>query len=435
VAEPLAIPETSFRASRLPGEASPTTAHRLARRIALISALTAAGTAAAQTSASYTPTDGYERVSGVDVLHYDIRVVLPDSGASIDGRTGILFEVLRDGLRELPLDFGALVVDSASVNEAAAPFRHDGMRLSVSLPALARGARAEAVVWYHGTPQDGLFLQRNKHGAPAVFADNWPDRARHWFPGIDHPSDKATVDFVVDAPAGLEVVANGAPRGVEDLGGGRRRTSWSESEDLPTYNMVIGAADFAIQRVPPVNAVEISNWLFPQDSAAGAVAFSRSPEIVALFDSLFGPYPFEKLANVQSSTRFGGMENSSAIFFDEKAIGSKVAPATGSATAAPSRPAASSPSETAPDTSIGGASLSGEETAGEDGTLTDLAAHETAHQWFGDAVTEADWHHLWLSEGFATYLEAVFFELRGGPRGRGPGELKRRMRESAEKIF
>ena len=36
-----------------------------------------------------------------------------------------------------------------------------------------------------------------------------------------------------------------------------------------------------------------------------------------------------------------------------------------------------------------------------------LVAHETAHQWFGDAVTESDWHHLWLSEGFATYLSAL----------------------------
>jgi aminopeptidase N len=58
-------------------------------------------------------------------------------------------------------------------------------------------------------------------------------------------------------------------------------------------------------------------------------------------------------------------------------------------------------------------------------------AHETVHQWFGDAVTGADWHHLWLSEGFADYFAAVFFELHGGPEGRGPGELRRRMAEAA----
>ncbi len=381
--------------------------------------------AAAQTSASYTPTDGYVRVAGVDVLHYEIRVALPDEGTSIEGRTGILFEVRDEGLRELPLDFGALTVDSVEVNGAPTRFRHESPRLSVALPPLEREARGEVVVWYHGSPRDGLFLQRNRHGAPTVFADNWPDRARQWFPGIDHPSDKATVDFVVEAPSRMEVVANGRLLAVEDLGGDRRRTRWSESEELPTYNMVIGAADFAIQRGHLVNGVEISDWVFPEDSTAGARAFARSPEIVAFFDSLFGPFPFEKLANVQSLTRFGGMENSSAIFFDEKAVGTSVAPVTGSAIAAPS---GGGDTTAAP-------SGGGDATAAPEADLTDLVAHETAHQWFGDAVTEADWHHLWLSEGFATYLAAVFFEFHGGPGGRGPAELTRRMREAAGTVF
>ena len=72
----------------------------------------------------------------------------------------------------------------------------------------------------------------------------------------------------------------------------------------------------------------------------------------------------EKLALVESTTRFGGMENSSAIFFSEKIFAGR-------------------------------------------GKLEPLVAHEIAHQWFGDSVTEADWHHLWLSESFATYFSAA----------------------------
>jgi aminopeptidase N len=73
---------------------------------------------------------------------------------------------------------------------------------------------------------------------------------------------------------------------------------------------------------------------------------------------------------VQASTRFGGMENSSAIFYAERSFTQR--------------------------------SL-------DESTV----AHEIAHQWFGDAVTERDWHHLWLSEGFASYLEPMFFEQAG----------------------
>jgi aminopeptidase N len=372
----------------------------------------------AQSALDFTPSDGYARLSAVDVLHYDIRVAVPDEGAFIQGRTGILFEVRDPALRELPLDFGALTVDSVTVDGAPALFRHQDTRLAVALPELARGARAETVIWYHGEPRDGLILRANRHGHRAVFADNWPDRARHWFPGIDHPSDKASVDIRVDAPSAMEVVANGYPRERTELGGGRARTRWSTTEELPTYCMVFGAADFAVQRTDTVEGAEISNWVFPEDSAAAAEAFARAPEIVAFFDSLIGPFPFEKLAYVQSSTQFGGMENSSAIFYDEKSLAGLGGGATGSALATS---ASGAPRDTA--------------AAVQDTTLTRLIAHETAHQWFGDAVTEGDWHHLWLSEGFATYLEVVFIEFHGIQQGAGPAQRARDMRAYAQKVF
>ena len=115
-----------------------------------------------------------------------------------------------------------------------------------------------------------------------------------------------------------------------------------------------------------MKCVPLTVWTFPQDSAyAVSGPFRRAGQIVEYFTSLIGPFPFPSLAHVESSTRFGGMENSTAIFYDEKRYREK--------------------------------------NLGEP-----VVAHETAHQWFGDAVTEADWHHLWLSEGFATYLAALW---------------------------
>jgi len=93
--------------------------------------------------------------------------------------------------------------------------------------------------------------------------------------------------------------------------------------------------------------------------------FARAADIVEYFGRLVGPFPYEKLSHLQSSTRFGGMENASAIFYDDKIFRRK-------------------------------------------GADAGLIAHETAHQWFGDAVTEREWGHLWLSEGFATYFSALY---------------------------
>ena len=63
---------------------------------------------------------------------------------------------------------------------------------------------------YSGKPDDGLIIGKNVHGNHSVFADNWPNRARFWFPSKDHPSDKATVSFTIHAPSKWKVIANGA---------------------------------------------------------------------------------------------------------------------------------------------------------------------------------------------------------------------------------
>jgi aminopeptidase N len=351
--------------------------------------------------------DGYERRREVDVLHYEISLDLPDSGRSIRGRTEILFEAVV-ALDSLALDFGGLEVDSVRVDGRTAAFRHEGERLVIETPPTKAGARREAAVWYHGSPSDGLILGPNRHGGFGVFADNWPDRARYWFPGVDHPSDKATVRFEVIAPSWMEVVANGYFVDRVDLGDDQARTRWSETAAIPTYCMVVGAADFAITRAGEGAGIEITHWTYPADSTAGELAFARSVEIVTFYDSLFGPFPYEKLAHVQSATRYGGMENASAIFYGEEAIGEAVLDRDAAGRAA--------------------------DVPGVD-DLTALVAHETVHQWFGDAVTEGDWRHLWLSEGFATYFAAVFFELHGGDAGRGSDELARRMLEMRDEVL
>lgn len=341
--------------------------------------------------------DGYPRAAGIDILHYDLALDLPAAGADITARAGILYEAVVPGVDSLALDFGPLTIDSVRVGGRPAPYRHAEGRLVIDVPVVAAGVRRQATVWYHGAPTDGLISGENRHGDRVTFADNWAIRARQWFPAADHPADKATVAFEVTAPTGMEVVANGYRDRIVDLGDGRTRTVWRETAEVPTYGMVIGAADFAITVAGEVDGIEVTHWTYPADSAAGAAAFARSTEILAFYDSLFGPYPYEKLAHVQSTTRYGGMENASAIFYSESAIGEAL-------------------------------------TQRGDG-LTSLVAHETVHQWFGDAVTAKDWHHLWLSEGFATYFAAVFFEFHGGLDGAGSAELARRMESMAESVF
>lgn len=314
--------------------------------------------------------DDYPRNAALNALHYRLHLTLSENSQEIQATTEIQFEFTRDGVREIALDLVGLTVDQVSEESRAAKFTHANGRLTIALSGSYKsGDRCLIAIKYHGRPADGLIMRKNKFGDYAVFADNWPNRARRWFPSIDHPYDKAAVEFFVTAPARYDVIANGRLIETRSLQNGLKLTHWSEAAPIPTYCMVIGATDFAVVNVgeakTPGDEFPVYYYLYPQDRAAGK-GYGRAVQMVEFFSKLIGPYPYEKLALVESSTRFGGMENSSAIFFGENAFGEGV------------------------------------------------VSHEIAHQWFGDSVTEADWHHLWLSEGFATYFGHLFFEQTDG---------------------
>ena len=331
----------------------------------------------------------------LDVLHYDVELSLSDDVDWIAGSTRLRLRAEADGADILVLDFTGLAVTEVRVDGSPVQATHEAGRLSIPLGrALAAGEETVVEVRYRGTPDDGLILRDNVHGRPSAFVDNWPNRTRFWLPSVDHPSDKATARFTVYAPAEWEVVANGRrigqpyPTPPEDGAGGPEtgpRRTWVYNTEVPhpTYTLVVGAAEMQVTslgtaacgRAPassrPDGCIEVTTWLFPESVEAASPSFARAREMVDFFADVVGPYPYEKLAHVQSSTRFGGMENSSAIFYDESALAS-----------------------------------------GRD--IEGTVSHETAHQWFGDSVTPADWAHLWLSEGFATYFGAVYFEYADG---------------------
>jgi aminopeptidase N len=349
--------------------AARTVARKRPRRRASLLCLVAALSCAATPARAR---DNYARLASLDALEYRIRLSIPEASDEISAEATILFNVTADAPRELPLDFGALTVDGVTENGRAAVFRQTGGRLLVALAgAYKRGELLNVSVRYHGRPSDGLFFKRNKFGDRTVFADNWPNRAHYWFPSVDHPYDKAKVEFDVTAPARYNVIANGRLLEVTSRQDGTRLTRWREDVEIPVYCMVVGATEFSVLDAGGWDGARVSYWLYPKDRDNGLRDYGRALRVAEYFTSLVGPYPYEKLALVESSTRFGGMENSSNIFFDENAYDGS-------------------------------------------GKLEGTVAHEVAHQWFGDSVTESDWNHLWLSEGFATYFGALFYEHADG---------------------
>jgi len=310
-----------------------------------------------------------------DALHHDITIVVGDTGTHVLGVMQTTWVLASTEPVEVELDSAFRVVRVLTDGEGERRMGRITFALNpgggVYIPHKKQaGDTLRTSIRYHGPVRDGLIIGTDSAGRRTVFADNWPDRAHHWLPLVDHPGDKATVAMHIEVPPGMQVVANGVRTRVDTLP--RSRTVWhfEMRQPITPYGIVFGAGILATTSLGDaaceVKCVPVDLVTYPDDSAWAVTGpFRRSRDMVEYFSALVGPFPYDRLSHVQSTTIFGGAENPTAIFYDEKAYRNQ--------------------------------------------RLSErTVAHETAHQWFGDAVTEADWHHLWLSEGFATYYAALW---------------------------
>jgi aminopeptidase N len=331
--------------------------------------------------------DTYIRQPSIDIIHYDISFSLTDSADSISGTAKISIRIRKDGTSGMWLDFKDMTVDKLLVDGNVRNFEHRNSRMEFEFgKTLNRNETVSIEIRYHGAPQRGLRFGKNRYSSRTVFADNWPDSAHYWFPSIDHPSDKAAVDFTVTVPEKYDVVANGRLVKTSSLQDGRKLFQWTEKESIPAYCMTVGIAEFSIAHQPEAAGVQLLWYSFPKDALIANRKFAVTAPALEFFSSLIAPYPYEKLAQVESTTKLSAMENADTIFYNENLF---------------------------------------KETPDSD----EPVPHEIAHQWFGNSVTEADWDDLWLSEGFATYFEALLQEHL-----RGQEALKKAMEQYALRI-
>lgn len=328
-----------------------------------------------------------ERVRTFDVKHIKLELTLDPKKRELKGKVSHSLSPLSPRTESISLDCGShLKVEGVALvggGDKALSFEQDREKkiLKIALDKPYNPADTLTIaVSYSGRPRRGIYFvdETDEHSA-IVWTQGEPDETRDWIPCYDFPNDRATSETIVTVPKPLTVVSNGALVGTEETS---RATTFHWKIGVPhsSYLISIVAGDYVVYR-DALKTLPVEYHVYRSvDEETARRSMGKTPRMIAFFAERLGvPYPYEKYAQTAvPEFTWGGMENISATTMNDNA-------------------------------------LLFDAVAGLERNSDGLVAHELAHQWFGDLVTCKDWSHVWLNEGFATYLAAVEAEHESGP--------------------
>jgi aminopeptidase N len=320
-------------------------------------------------------THSYAKPLEARVANVDLDLALDFDAKRVSG-TAALDVIAKPGIREVILDDKGLVIEKVT-DASGKPLQFKvgandadkGAPLAVTLPGdgeqrivlhYASGPDAEALQWLSPEQTAG-----KKH--PYLLSQGQPTLNRTWIPTQDSPGIRQTWSAKISAPEPLKVVMSGerlTPDG-EAAGDGRRAFRFKMDKPVAPYLIAIASGDLAFRELGPRTGV----WTEPAMIDKAAAELADTEKMVEAAEKLYGPYRWGRydVIVLPPSFPYGGMENPTLTFLTPTFI------------------------------------------AG-DKSLVGLVAHELAHSWSGNLVTNATWADSWLNEGFTSYFENRIME-------------------------
>ena len=305
---------------------------------------------------------------GFDVLSYDITMNIDETNSFVSGAVIAVVEA-EETITEIIYELEAMTVIDVQLNGSTANYTYDGSLITIQLGIVNMGEQFTTEVVYSGNPiWNGLGMYfSNSH----VFTISDPNASRYWWPCYDHPWDKAITDLHITVRDDWMAACNGIRTSIMDNYDGTMTHNWEGSNPMATYLVSIVAQNY-VELYDSYSGIPIQNFVSPSVVPNATEDFSNLPFMMEVYTGLFGDYPFEKYGNaVTNFATYSAMEHQTM-------------------------------------TTLGSQNINGN----HGGEM--VIAHELSHQWYGDCLTCLTWKDIWLSEGFATYSEALYMEAWQG---------------------
>lgn len=322
--------------------------------------------------------------SNNDLVYYDLDLRIDPEQQLIRGVNTITFRMLANDSR-IQLDLKAnLAVDKIVLGGKELHYERelDTVWVDFTEPLLV-GHTYELAFHYSGKPQtEGRFgaftFGKDPAGRPWIFTACEGEGARSWWPCKDQWQDEVDgMRLHVAVPNGLCDVSNGAFVGSTDLGDGYTRWDWLVQYPINSYCVSVNVGAYE-HFADELHGMPLDFFALPEDLARAKLQFAQAKPMLQAYEKWFGEYPFAKDGYKLVQVPYSGMEHQSAVtygnHFENGYLGK--------------------------DWTGVGVSLK----------FDFIIVHESAHEWFGNAVSAADESDMWIHEGWATYLECLYVE-------------------------
>jgi aminopeptidase N len=320
----------------------------------------------------------YPGDSNIDITYYKLNLNISYTSRYLKGIVTVKGKAARNSISDFYLDLDScFTVDSIKSNSKLIQYNLDkSCHLNIVLEKYYSGSEEFTVdIYYQGEPKtDGgiggsFVFDTTSTGNPVIWTLSQPYGARDWWPSKDTPADKAdSSDVWVTADSFFTSVSNGKLVDIFSNNDSTKTYKWHNSYPIANYLISIAMSNYEVYQNTfnyETYSMPVVNYLYQGNTQNYSSRLDLVPEMLKIFSDKYGLYPFIKEKYGHAECGFsGGMEHQTC-------------------------------------TSLG---YFGESTI----------AHELAHQWFGDKVTCKTWNDIWLNEGFATYSEYIYFEVKNG---------------------
>lgn len=301
----------------------------------------------------------------VDFLENKTHIWVDAKSKEVKGEVKYTFKILKP-VTSIYIDAQNMKVENVSLNGKKVNFEYDNKRIVIDSKFKIE-TKHSITITYRTTPKKALYFVKDYQGNDQIWTQGQGKYTSNWLPSFDDMNEKIEFDLTINFRKGYEVISNGKLIKTESVNDSIQSWHYDMQKPMSSYLVAFAIGKYDKTVETSASGIPLEAYYYPQDKDKYESTYRHNKEIFDFLEEEIGyAFPWQNYKQIPvKDFLYAGMENTGTTIFSDAFVV--------------------------------------DETAFVDQNYINVNAHELAHQWFGDLVTETEGTHHWLQEGFATY--------------------------------